>query len=186
MHRDYYWDEVSEEIGRILLRELKREMKICEIGFSSGHFLEWLFENGYCNLTGIEVRREQYEVIRSKFVDKQLPITLIEGDVMSCTKLYDAVFSTGLIQCISVGERKCFLKHISDMAPVAIFTVPKIEKQRNVNSLIPIGVTGCVEYETGNLSYELSEFYERVHVGEFECGTEDDKEIFVYYICRRV
>ena len=59
--RLFYWDAVSEEIGKILLKHLNRDMHICEIGFASGHFLEFLYYEGYLNLSGIEVRDDIYE-----------------------------------------------------------------------------------------------------------------------------
>ena len=45
--KDYYWDEVSQKIGEVFLQNFSKDERILEIGFSCGHFLEFLNENHY-------------------------------------------------------------------------------------------------------------------------------------------
>lgn len=40
MGKAYYWDKVSNEIGKVIRSTFNKNMSICEIGFSGGHFLE--------------------------------------------------------------------------------------------------------------------------------------------------
>ena len=173
--KDYYWDSFSEVIGRILTAELKKDMSICEIGFSGGHFLEYLYDEGYRELYGIEIRETQYEKTEKKFSEKNLNIHLICEDVLNISEKYDAIFATGILQ---------FLGHISEMSKIAIFTVPEILEDRNMESNQLVAVSGCKEYRTGNIPYELSQFYNIVNVGKIDeklTGTED---ALIYYICR--
>ena len=181
MKKSYYWDTVSEEIGKIFRRELKKDMSILEIGFSSGHFLEWLNELGYKKLTGIEIREGQYKKTLERFKTKN--IELILGDVLEYQKKFDALFSTGLIQCLDNEQRINFLDHVSQMADIAIFTVPEISSNRNIESNLEIAVEGCKEFATGSIPYELSLYYDTVRIGKIDRSISRISDIIIYYIC---
>lgn len=159
MKKSYYWDSVSDKIGELLKANIKVDNSVLEVGFAGGHFLEWLNENGYRNLHGIEIRKEQYEQTETSFNNKGLKdIELILGNVLEHNQHYDAIYSTGLIQCLNEDERKVFLSHIANLSPLAIYTVPLIEAERNIGSSVEVAVAGCVEYVTSNIPYQLSDF----------------------------
>lgn len=181
--RLFYWDAVSEEIGKILLKHLNRDMHICEIGFASGHFLEFLYYEGYLNLSGIEVRDDIYEKSMIKFREQSIEINLINKDVLETFYKYDAIYTTGLIQCFDEKNREILLNHLSQMAPIAIYTVPEINKNRNVNSMEKVAVAGCKEFSTGNIAYELSKYYVSIHVGKINKNKIGLNDNFIYYIC---
>lgn len=178
--KQYYWDEVSEQIGNILKSVFTHEMKICEVGFGGGHFLEWLNEMGYTKIAGIEIRQDQYNMTLENFKDKELSIDLRCGDVLNCTERFDGIYATGLIQCLDRENRQRFLTHISQMADLAVFTVPEIKENRNLESKKQVAVEGCREFTTGNIPYELSLYYDRVRVGKIKTCIDDD---FIYYVC---
>ncbi len=182
--KDYYWDEVSQKIGEVFLQNFSKNERILEVGFSCGHFLEFLNENHYTNLFGIEIRRDQFEKTKKLFLSKNLNISLSNEDFFNITSKYDAVFSTGLIQWFSPEKRDTFISHLSKISEKAVLTVPKLENDRNLNSNQLVGVAGCKEYKTSNICYELSKHYRLVREGEFSVRNNTEEEIFLYYICK--
>ncbi|MCI8383221.1 MAG: iron-containing alcohol dehydrogenase [Lachnospiraceae bacterium] len=181
----FYWDAVSEEIGKLLLRHLNKDMDICEIGFASGHFLEFLYYEGYSNLSGIEVRTDIYQETMIKFSKQNMEIDLMNKDVLEMYKKYDAIYTTGLIQCFDEKERGFLLNHLSQLAPVAIYIVPEIEKNRNKDSREKVAVAGCREFSTGNIAYELSNCYSSIYVGKIDKSQIGLNDNFLYYVCER-
>lgn len=183
--RDYYWDRVSEEISKLFKHYFSRNMSICEIGFAGGHFLEYLDLQGYQNLSGIEIREEQFNKTRERFLNRGLKVKLINDDVFNVKNKYDAIYSTGLIQCFDSNVRKKMIKKMSDMASICILTVPVINEDRNLESSEPVAVAGCSEYCTKNLVYELSCYWNLIRCGEIKkeaTGIDDD---FLYFICQK-
>lgn len=69
------------------------------------------------------------------------------------------------------------------MAPIAIYTVPEINKNRNENSMEKVAVAGCKEFSTGNIAYELSKYYVSIHVGKINKNKTGLNDNFIYYIC---
>lgn len=185
MKKRYYWDSVSNEIGKALYTQFMKNMAICEIGFSGGHFLEWLYDKGYTKLYGIEIRKDQFLKTQKSFQEKNLKINLILGDVLDFNQKYDGVYSTGLIQCLDVQERERFLNHVSQMAKIAVFTVPEIKVDRNIGSDQLVAVDGCKEFATGNIPYELSQFYDEVRVGRINKSKTHIEDTFLYFICKK-
>lgn len=185
MGKAYYWDKVSNEIGKVIRSTFNKNMSICEIGFSGGHFLEWLEDIGYRNLSGIEIRTDQFKKTSEKFLAKGLKSNLICGDVLEIEEQFDGVFSTGLIQCLNKEERLRFIKHVANIAGMAIFTVPEIITDRNIGSVCKTAVDGCPEYQTSNIPYELSKFYDLVRIGRIEKKLTGINDTFIYYVCKR-
>lgn len=183
MKKDYYWDYVSEKIGKIIKSEYNADMSVLEIGFSGGHFLENLYEMGYRKLYGIEIREEQFRQTEKKFKTKGIDIELICGDATEIFDKYDGIFCTGLIQCLDTNQRVKFLEHVSCISNIAIYTVPEILEDRNMESNQKVAVMGCKEYKTGNIPYELTEFYDDVRVGRIEKSKNYKNDMVIYYIC---
>ena len=181
--RTYYWDTISEKIGKILLETFDPNSSVCEIGFSGGHFLAFLNDKGYKKLSGVEIRKEQYNKTLQAFQKENLNINLINADVLDLNHKYDGIFSTGLIQCLDEQKRAVFLKHVSQMSNTAFFTVPYIPVCRNIDSNESVAVKGCKEYPTGNIPYELSTIYDTVRVGTIKKELTHLKDHIIYYIC---
>lgn len=183
--KKYYWDSVSGRIAKIFKRIFEKEMSILEIGFAGGHFLEWLNDHGYEKLSGIEIRREQYNKTLKSFHEKKLSIELINDDIINHIKQYDAIYSTGLIQCLNEESRIKFLEHVSKISNLAVYVVPEILRDRNIDSTQDIAVAGCKEYITGNIPFELSQFYDVIHVGRISKTITHVGDDFIYYICKK-
>lgn len=181
--KTYYWDKVSEEIGKLFLRYFKKNMTICEVGFAGGHFLEFLESKGYNNLIGIEIREEQFKSTEKRFNNINMKAKLINADIFDVESRYDAIYSTGLIQCFDENNRQRLFKHLAKISPIAIFTVPVIDIDRNVKSKEEVAVTGCKEFCTGSLGYELSNYFNVVRegfIGKKITKIEDD---YLFFVC---
>lgn len=183
--RTFYWDAASEQIGKILINNIEKSASICEIGFASGHFLEYLYSCGYSNLSGIEIREDVYKKTAERFKLHAVPATLINDNVLNLQKKYDAIFSTGLIQCFAPDTRVQFIMHLSLLSDFAIYVVPEIKTNRNVNSTQNIAVSGCREWTTGNLPYELNNFYSEIRCGRIEKAKTHLEDAFLYYVCKK-
>lgn len=186
MRREYYWDTASNKISKILRNVFSKNMSICEIGFSNGHFLEWLNDNGYKNLSGIEIREDAFQKTAEKFQQKHLNINLHLGDVFAYSEHFDGIYATGLIQCFDSDNRHKLLAHMSQLADIAVFTVPEIKEERNQDSDQLVAVAGCQEYKTGNIPYDLSQYYDTVRVGFIGKKTTHLADTLIYYICNNV
>lgn len=186
MKKDFYWDMASEEIGKQLIKYFSKTMRICEVGFSGGHFLQFLDMEGYKNLSGVEIRTEQYDITRKSFEEIGLQIDLINDNVLNIDNKYEALYSTGLLQCLNTADRAKMIEHLSLMAPLAIFVVPEIICARNLGSKIAIAVNGCEEYSTENLLWELSGFYQDVRSGVMAKEVIRLKDNFIYFVCKNI
>lgn len=177
-----YWKRVDAKITELIKQHIEKDKKLFEIGFASGHYISSLTDEGY-SVSGIEVREEAYENVKDKFKEFYPNVNLILGNIMDYMGEYDLVYSTGLIQCLQCEERIQLFKHISEIAPKVIYTVPKIEEDRNIGSNEKVAVSGCEEYKTANIAYELSGIYKYVETGIWdkeEIGLEDD---FIWFYC---
>ena len=145
--------------------------------------MRFLDEEGYKNLTGIEIRTEQYETTKKEFKKNGLQISLINANVLDIENKYDALYSTGLLQSLNNTDRTNLIEHVSRLAPLAIFVVPEIIYARNLGSKIDIAVDGCEEYPTGNLLWELSHFYSNIKSGVMNKEEIALKDNFIYFVC---
>lgn len=177
-----YWKEVDSRIVSLIKQHIEYDSKVLEVGFSGGHYIAKLTDDGY-DISGIEIREEIYNETNDKFRKIYPDVNLMLGNIFDYNEKYDLIYSTGLIRCLKCKDRNEFLKHISDMAPKAVYTVPCIETERNIGSNQKVGVSGCEEYCTLNIAYELSTIYQYVETGIWgkdEIGLDDD---FVWYYC---
>ena len=176
------WYKVDNNIKTLIISHTKENDKLLEVGFGSGHYLASISEENRV-MTGVEIRKEAYNDTKIKLSTFYSDIELIEGDVLLVSGKYDLVYSTGLLQCINPNDRRRLLKHLAGLSDKAIFTVPRINDKRNDCSKIPVGVDGCVEYDTGDLAYELSVFYAYVEKGMWLRENISLKDDFIWFYC---
>lgn len=179
----YYWDAASEEIWKILERNISKTDKICEIGCAGGHFLAKLYDEGYGQLSGVEIREDEIKRTQQDFEIQGISVKLINKDVLEVHEKYDVVFTTGLLQCFRETERAAMMEHLSKMAATTIIVVPEIKENRNIASQQEVAVDGCEEFSTGNFEWELSKYYSIVRSGKIDKETIGLKDNFLYFIC---
>ncbi|MFB6178833.1 MAG: class I SAM-dependent methyltransferase [Halorientalis sp.] len=96
-------DGTSEAIHRILDRFVGRDGAVLELGCSSGRHLSYLHDQGFENLTGIEVNADAYDVLAEHYPDLAAAGTFhldaIEHVVPDFEDgQFDAVFSVETLQ----------------------------------------------------------------------------------------
>lgn len=178
----FYWNPVDIKIKELIMKHITKENLLLEVGFGSGHYLAALSDEGF-KVSGVEIRENAFRYVKEKFEIFYPQIKLIEGDVKYISDHYDLIYSTGLIQCLPVNKRKEFFIHIANLSSKVVYTVPKIVADRNIGSREMIAVSGCEEYETSNIAYELSKIYEYVESGIWykdEIELDDD---FIWFYC---
>ena len=185
LYQQYYGDffpPASQKIIDLLRRNLSKDSNILELGFGCGHLLFTLLEESY-NVSGVEIRKEAFESTQKKIIAAGFHTELYHCNFMELHKQYDCIYTTGLLQCLHANQRLDMIEAISRRCHKAIIVVPKITADRNWDSQELVAVSGCPEYQTGNLSMELYQFFNYVREGAWskeQLGLSDD---FSYYIC---
>ena len=179
----YYWDKASEEIWKILEKNIKKEDRICEVGCAGGHFLAKLYEEDYKNLSGVEIREDEIKRTEQDFVTQGIIVKFINKNVLDVQEKYDVVFTTGLLQCFKESARATLMQHLSKMAKKTIIVVPEICEDRNDSSEQAVAVDGCEEFITGNFEWELSKYYSVVRSGKLNKEKIGLKDNFLYFVC---
>lgn len=179
-----YWPKASEYIFELLINNIDENSRIFEVGFSSGHILYALLKNGYI-VEGCEIRKEEFDLTESRLKKYGFENCLLLENVMNIKTTYDVVFTTGLIQCFWGKERQDFIIKLASLAPKVVIISPEILCDRNTGSKMDRGVSGCAEYDTSLLVWELSHVFSKVRVGKWERDLLELKDDFVYYICEK-
>ena len=177
-----FWNPVNTKTKELIMKHAIKGNSLLEIGFGSGHYLAAFSDEGF-NMSGVEIKENTFRNVKEKFDVFYPEIKLIQGDLKNISGYFDLVYSTGLMQCLPKHRRKEFFMHIATLSPKVIYTVPKINIDRNIGSRKKIAVAGCEEYETSNIAYELSKIYKYVESGTWykdEINMDND---FIWYYC---
>lgn len=177
-----FWSPVDKKIVTLLGKHVNRGDSVHEIGFGSGHYLAYINDWGI-NVSGTEIRKDAYKSVKEKFVEKYPDIKLYNKDALTLSQHFDFVYSTGLIQCLKRDERRTFIRHISNISNKVMYTVPMILNDRNIGSVTRTGISGCEEYSTGNIAYELSKIYSYVETGVWDKNEILLKDDFIWFYC---
>lgn len=70
-----------EFLYKNLPKDIKPEWNILELGCNAGRNLNYLFEKGYKNLTGIEISQQAIELMARKYPECAASITVIKGAI---------------------------------------------------------------------------------------------------------
>jgi pseudaminic acid biosynthesis-associated methylase len=96
---DFYtktWGISREELNRQFLEELKRDIRILEVGCNVGQQLHHLQIQGFKNLFGIEI--QPYAVLKSKQLYPDINIILGSGaDIPFKDNWFDLIFTSGVL-----------------------------------------------------------------------------------------
>jgi hypothetical protein len=177
-----YWNPIDDKIISLILKHIELDDEVFEVGFASGHYIAFLSDLGY-KVSGVEIRKNVYEDTMKKFKNIYSNIELVNDDVFNIKGKYDLIYSTGLLQALPQKEQMKMIFFLSKMANKIVFIVPQILGRRNLGSKMPVAVTGCEEYLTDNVAYELSLAYSYVETGMWkkeEIGLEDN---FLWFYC---
>lgn len=177
-----YWNPVDVKITNLIMNHISYEDKILEAGFGSGHYLAFLSDRGY-KVSGTEIRFQTFKKTKELFEGIYDSVQLFNEDIFNINETYSLIYSTGLIQCLDEDKRVKFMKHVASISNKVVYTVPQIISRRNVGSNINPGVQGCIEFETGNIAYELSGIYKYVETGTWNKEDINLTENFLWFYC---
>ncbi|MHC1720335.1 MAG: class I SAM-dependent methyltransferase [Clostridiaceae bacterium] len=145
-------DKVETNIAFEML-EIKKGMKILDVGCGTGNFCIKLAEAG-CKVTGIDISEEMLAIARVKASEKKLQINFINMDVADLKfkdNEFDAVISMATVE---------FIHNVTKMIE-EIFRVVKIEGQvfiGTINGDSDWGEFYRSKIARGNTVYKYAEF----------------------------
>lgn len=94
-------DRTVPELFRDVLPHLHKDSNILEIGCNVGRSLNYLYKNGFRNLTGVEIGSEAVELMKTAFPETYRSSRIIVGDASDAVKRFkDGEFD--LVFCHSV------------------------------------------------------------------------------------
>jgi len=79
-----------------ILKEFRKDVRILELGCGRGIFLEFLINNGYKNVFGIDVSKEQIDIAKAQNLNVQ-EIGVLEY-LKSSSEKFDLIFAIDLIE----------------------------------------------------------------------------------------
>ncbi|GHU00947.1 hypothetical protein FACS1894186_2710 [Alphaproteobacteria bacterium] len=181
MTRQNKLPKVSRVILNLIVRNVKKTDRMLEIGCASAHISAELQSLGF-SISGIEIRPDA--VANTK---KNLPsFNIQQGDVLQHDDKYDAVWCSGLIQCLDDAQKRAFFGHCVNLAPKAIFIVPeRLDYLPPAASDFKVAVSGCEEFPTGNIPFMLSDYYDNIRIGKWPAADIGLEIPFIYYICTK-
>ncbi|MUV89873.1 methyltransferase domain-containing protein [Halapricum sp. CBA1109] len=114
---EYYADigqnEVSEAITSALEYYVSTDARILEVGCSSGRHLEALRQDGYRNLTGIDINDESFDVMADRYPTLHSAGTFHVGPIEDIVPemdddAFDVVYSVETVQHVHPDEQWVF------------------------------------------------------------------------------
>jgi len=93
----------SEYLHGLVEKYCSANCNIIELGCNAGRNLNYLYESGYRNLTGLEINPNALEILRKKFPDMAGDINLILGSIEDNIEFipddqYDLVYTMAVLQ----------------------------------------------------------------------------------------
>ncbi len=85
-----------------ILKEFSKDVRILELGCGRGTFLEFLINNGYKNVFGIDVSKEQINIAKAQYLNAE-EIDVLEY-LKSNNKKFDLIFAIDLIEHFNKNE----------------------------------------------------------------------------------
>ncbi len=106
-------NEVSETIARVLGHYATEDARILEVGCGSGRHLEFLLDNGFRNLTGIDINDESFEVMDEYYPNLAETGAFRTGAIEDVLPEYDdnafdVVYSVEILQHIHPDDEWVF------------------------------------------------------------------------------
>jgi len=141
---DEYAKEKYAKQGNNILKGLKKlnlenkDISILEIGCNVGRNLNFLFNNDYKNLSGIEINNEAIKLCKEIFKTMCVSDTvkLYNGRLYDFlpnhTNSYDVVFSMAVLMHIDDEERQIIYDYLKKNAKYVIFVEPINETQKKI------------------------------------------------------
>jgi len=99
-------------IHKILLENTDKKDFILELGFGSGRELNFLFENGYKNLYGIDASKKFVDFVRNRFNSNNFEVSILPE--INIDKKFDFIYSIAVFMHLPTYTYEKLTKNISD------------------------------------------------------------------------
>ena len=120
-------DELSEAIGTVLDENLDTSISVLELGCSSGRHLAYLYDQGYEDISGIEINAEALDVMEEQFPAAAAAGNFYQDAIESVVETmddreFDVVFSVQTLQHLH-GDSTWVFDEVRRIAGKLIVTV---------------------------------------------------------------
>jgi len=113
-------DRTVPELFRDVLAHLHKDSSILEIGCNAGRSLNYLYENGCRNLTGIEIGPEAVDLMKTAFPETYRSSRIIIGDATDAVKRFkDNEFDLVFCHSVLVNIHPRYNRIFMDMARIS-------------------------------------------------------------------
>jgi len=106
-------NEVSETLGEVFTHYVGDDAAILEVGCGSGRHLAYLLENGYENLTGIDINDDAFDVMADRYPELAATGTFHTGAIEDVVPTlpegaFDVVYSVETLQHVHPEDEWVF------------------------------------------------------------------------------
>lgn len=137
-YADYGPDATSEALVDVFDRHLNERARLLELGCSSGRHLAHLCDNGFTNLTGVELNPDAFEVMAGTYPRLAATGSFHEGAIEEVLDelgdgAYDAIFSVETLQHIHPESSWVFEEVARVTADLLVTVENEGEEQHGIN-----------------------------------------------------
>ncbi len=169
------WTRTSEAIYQLILSKVGNNEEILEVGSGTGHISYLLAKRGHA-ITLNDIRKECVEESKKIFNKNNLECKTIPGSFYKINGVYQFVWNSGLIQCVTGKERERMIKKFSKIGERVLLIYPDINsplKVKGSNSHKIPGVDDAIEYPIDDVPELFSKFFAKTSLGELSAEEID-------------
>ncbi len=122
------YEDLGKTVSRVIAESFKdKSIKILDLGFGDGETSKFLIDNGYINITGIDIDQDILNEAK-KLYGSQVKLIICDMTDLSIFKRgdFDVVISGESIHNLSKDKRKTFWKELIRLSPKACVFAEKI------------------------------------------------------------
>jgi hypothetical protein len=163
----YKWSRTSQAFYCVLNRFIKRGESVLEFGSSTGHISFRMAREGH-RITLLDIRQEPVNEARQLFAQAGVTARFITSNFLEHHEPYDALWNSGLIQCITQENRELMLMHATSLSKRLLLFYPDTDslgKVRGANPSTLPGVNDALEYSVVDLPEVFCRYFNKVYWG---------------------
>ena len=172
-------NNVSKHFVVFIERYISKDYNILEFGSSTGHMSFYLCKKGY-HIDLLDIRKNPIEEVKPIFQKSNINSKFYVEDFLDHKIKYDFLFNSGLVQCLNYDLQEKFICHAAELSNRLLLFFPERENIIEGNSRI--GVAGCKEYCTKNISILCKKYFDTIENNKIDKAvTLSDTNFIVIY-----
>ncbi len=163
----YEWTKVSDEFFKVIFGFIQKNMKILEMGSSTGHISFKLAQKGF-DVTLLDIRRDVISTAREIFKNHEVAAEFIKEDIFKHRAKYDIIWNSGLVQCFDTPGKMRLISHAAGLSKRLLLFYPDTDsagKKLGQNREQTPGVGDAKEYSVKEAPVIFADYFDRIHHG---------------------